>query len=258
MEYLTTENYYKSPIRKVTWFAQKCPSFVYYLKLMRLVLWGSNKAKKGEFNVENRVWGSLAVIKTLESVGVDFEVENIGAVRNLESPCIFVSNHMSTLETFAFSSIIEPDREITFVIKESLTKYPVFKNIMLSRDPVVVSRENAREDFEAILKGGQDRLNRGISMVIFPQTTRSVEFDPKEFNSVGVKLARRAGVPVIPVALKTDAWGTTERFIKDFGRIDPSKPVRICFGDPVNVQSNGRNEHEKIVRFIEEKLRTWE
>jgi len=225
---------------------------------MRLVLWGSRTARKGEFTADQRVWGSIAVIRALESVGVDFEMENIDAVRNLESPCIFVCNHMSTLETFALSSVIETHREITFVIKTSLTKYPIFKNIMLSRDPVVVSRENPREDFEAILKGGKDRLSRGISIIIFPQTTRSVDFDPKEFNSIGVKLARRAGVPVIPVALKTDAWGTTDRFVKDFGRIDPKKTVKIYFGDPVYVQGNGKNEHETMVRFIADKLQMWQ
>ncbi len=257
MEYLTTQNSYRSPNHKVPFLARKFPSLVYYLKMVRLVIWGSRKAKSGEFTTEKRVEGILKIVQALESVGVQFEIENLAAFRELESPCVFVSNHMSTLETFILPGIIEPDRANTFVIKESLIKYPVFKHIMLSLDPVVVTRENPREDFETVMKGGQERLSRGISIVVFPQTTRSTIFDPTQFNTIGVKLARRAGVPVIPIALRTDAWGNNDRFVKEFGKIDPNKPVRICFGDPIHIQGNGKDEHELIVQFIEGKLKEW-
>ncbi len=257
MEYLTTQNSYRSPYRKVPFFTRKFPSLVYYLKMLRLVFWGSRKAKSGEFTIEKRVEGTLKIMKALESVGVQFEVENLASFRELESPCVFVSNHMSTLETFILPGVIEPDRANTFVIKESLIKYPVFKHIMLSLDPVVVSRENPREDFEKVMNDGQERLNRGISIVVFPQTTRSTRFDPTQFNTIGIKLARRAGVPVIPVALKTDAWGNNDRFVKEFGRIDPSKSVHLSFGDPIYVHGNGKNEHEFIVQFISDKLNSW-
>lgn len=257
MEYLTTQHSYRSPIRKINWFARKFPSLVYYLKMLRLVFWGANEARKGDFNVEKRVWGSISIVRALESVGVRFEIENIASFRELESPCVFVSNHMSTLETFVLPGIIEPYRANTFVIKESLTKYPVFKHIMLSLDPVVVSRENPREDFEVVMKDGQHRLSERISIVVFPQTTRSISFDPSQFNTIGVKLAKRAGVPIVPVALRTDAWGNNDRFVKEFGKIDPSKPVRICFGDPIHINGNGKDEHEFIIKFIENKLKEW-
>lgn len=257
MKYLTIKNSYKSPDRPIPWFRSRFPSLLYYLRMMQLVLKASRDAKKGDFTIEKRVEGSLNIVRALEGVGVGFEVENLDTFRNLDSPCVFVSNHMSTLETFILTCIIEPDREITFVIKESLTRYPIFKHIMLSRDPVVVSRENPREDFETVLKEGQERLSRNISMVVFPQTTRSSVFDPSQFNTIGVKLARRAKAPIVPVALRTDAWGNSDRFIKDFGRIDPAKPVRICFGEPVHVKGNGKEEHETIVRFIAEKVNAW-
>ena len=57
-------------------------------------------------------------------------------------------------------------------------------------------------------------LRNGMSVIIFPQTTRIMDFDRKQFNSMGVKLAKRAQVPVVPIALKTDAWGVG-KWIKD-------------------------------------------
>ena len=73
---------------------------------------------------------------------------------------------------------------------------------------------------------------------------------------LGIKLAKRANVPVIPIALKTDAWGVGQRF-KDFGKIDPLKPVRICFGDPLDLKGSGKEDHKFIIEFITGKLNDW-
>ena len=131
---------------------------------------------------------------------------------------------MSTLETMIFPSIICSIKRVTFVVKESLVKHPLFKDVMLSRDPIVVGRSDPRKDLEAVMNGGADLLSKGISIVIFPQSTRSLEFRPEEFNSLGVKLAKKAGVPVVPVAIKTDFWGNG-KYIKELGPIDGKKPV---------------------------------
>ncbi|HTU03505.1 MAG TPA: lysophospholipid acyltransferase family protein, partial [Candidatus Sulfotelmatobacter sp.] len=129
-------------------------------------------------------------------------------------------------------------------------------HVMRSRDPIVVGRVNPREDLKAVLEGGAERLARGVSIVVFPQTTRTPVFDPAEFNTIGVKLAKRAGVPVVPLALKTDAWGEG-RLIKDLGRIDPSKTVHFAFGAPRCIAGRGSEEHEEIVRYISAHLAAW-
>jgi len=107
-----------------------------------------------------------------------------------------------------------------------------------------------------VLEGGEQRLKAGISIVVFPQTTRTPTFDPTDFNSIGVKLAKKAGAPIVPIALKTDAWGNG-RYLKDFGRIKPSSKVHFAFGNPLWVKDRGREEHEEIVRFISDKMAEW-
>ena len=257
MKHLTTEDAYRSPPLHPSWFARRFPSVHCYFQMVKMLQSGSQAAKKGGYTIERRVEDSLKALTYLESVGVRIEVENTSSFRNLESPCVFISNHMSTLETFVFSCIIEPYRNLTFVIKEGLIRYPFFKHIMITLDPVVVTRENPRDDFRVVMKEGKERLSRNISVVVFPQTTRSTIFDPVAFNTIGVKLAAYAQVPVIPIAIKTDAWGNSDWFIRDFGKIDPSKPVHICFGDPIQLQNNGKEEHELIIRFIQDKLEEW-
>jgi 1-acyl-sn-glycerol-3-phosphate acyltransferase len=134
--------------------------------------------------------------------------------------------------------------------------YPIFGPILGTRKPIVVGRVNAREDLRTVLEEGQKRLSQNISVIIFPQTTRSPEFDAQKFNTLGVKLAKRASVPVIPVALKTDAWGIGRKF-KDLGKICPIKPVRMCFGKPLDIKGSGKQNHNTIVEFISGKLEEW-
>lgn len=86
--------------------------------------------------------------------------------------------------------------------------------------------------------------------------TREVDFVPDEFNSLGTKLAGRAGVQLIPVAIKTDFWGNG-KFIKELGPIDADKTIYMTFGKPMHIQGTGKEEHKKIVEFISGKMEEW-
>ncbi|HXX53965.1 MAG TPA: lysophospholipid acyltransferase family protein, partial [Thermodesulfovibrionales bacterium] len=199
---------------------------------------------------------SMEVLHALEHVGVSVEIVGADSFLALDGPCVFVANHMSTLETFVLPCIIGPFRSLTFVVKKGLIDYPVFRHVMRSRDPITVCRENPRDDLRAVLEGGAEKLKAGYSLVIFPQATRYPVFDPRIFNSMGIKLARKAKVPVIPIALKTDAWAEG-RYVKDFGRVYPRRKVHFAFGKPLWVKDRGAEEHNEVITFIISKLKEW-
>jgi len=256
MTELTSENSYSSPERETGWFFRRFPSAAFYAGILYVILKAAGLAKRGQYHAEAWIDSSLHCVDLFERVGGRFVIENLDIVRGSASPCVFVGNHMSVLETFILPCLIRPYRKVTFVIKQSLLAYPVFKHVMVSREPIVVGRSDPRQDLRTVLKEGTDRLNQGKSVIVFPQTTRSLGFDPKKFNSLGVKLARRAGVPVVPFALKTDAWGVGARF-KDLGRIRPRKTARFCFGEALTVAGTGKEEHQVVVDFISRKLGEW-
>lgn len=232
------------------------PAAAFYSGLTRVVFRCSSQAKHGHYGDADWASSSYEVMQELEKVGLIFEIAGINNIIGIDGPCVFIGNHMSALETFVLPCIIEPFKDTTFVVKQSLVDYPVFRYIMRSRNPIAVGRTNPREDLRAVLEGGAEILASGRSIVIFPQTTRAAAFDPKEFNTIGVKLAKRADVPVVPIALKTDAWGNG-RMLKDFGRIDPSKKVYFSFGEPMSIKNRGVEEHNAIIEFIEGHLREW-
>jgi len=196
-------------------------------------------------------------MKLLESCGGRFHVTGLENIRNCEGPVVFIGNHMSTLETMVLPYLIAQVKDCTFVVKDSLVKSWSFGPVMRSRDPIVVSRHNSRADLQLVLTRGAEILATGRSIVIFPQSTRRLIFNPDEFNSLGVKLAQKAGVPVIPMALKTDFW-RNGRYVKDLGPLDKNnRDVYFSFGPAMKINGSGKEENKEIIRFIGNNLETW-
>lgn len=256
MELYDFRDDYQSPSRQPGWFARRFPGVHFYGRATYQVFRAAWLARGGRYTSDEWIHDSHHIMRGLERVGVRITVCNPGVFQRIDGPCVVVGNHMSTLETFLLPGIIQPRNAFTFVVKQALVQMPVFRHVMRSRDPIVVGRSNPRDDFRIMLEEGSARLQQGISIVVFPQTTRTTTFNPAQFNSIGVKLARKAKVPVIPLALRSDAWGQG-KWIKDAGRIDPERPVHMVFGEPIHVTGQGREAHEQVVAFIRQHFQEW-
>lgn len=229
---------------------------VFLSKFIGTVFRSSSIANKGLYDTAAWAKSSYEIFKLIESCGGRFSLNGLNNINKKQGAVIFVSNHMSILETMIFPCIIAPQKDTTFVVKENLITYPVFGPVMRSRDPIVVSRSNSREDLVTVLTQGQELLSNGRSIVIFPQSTRNVQFKPEEFNSLAVKLGGKAGVPVIPIAIKTDFW-TNGKYLKDLGAIHRDRIIHMTFGEPMSINGTGKEEHKKIVNFISGHVAEW-
>jgi 1-acyl-sn-glycerol-3-phosphate acyltransferase len=249
---------YHTPPGRAGRLARRFPRLFLYPLVWKHIGAGACVALRGRYSDEFWALNSRQVLRALEYVGCSIHAEGLEHITELQGPCVFVGNHMSALETVILPGLIAPRRPTTFVVKRSLTTAFAFGHIMRSRDPVVVDRKNPRDDLAAMLTGSEERLARGISVVIFPQATRSPYFDREHFNSIGVKVAKRCNVPLIPLALKTDAWGCgSQGVLKDYGKVTPELPVHFRFGKALRVEGNGKEEQEHLCRFIEDSLAAW-
>ncbi len=247
--------YHTKPVRPA-WFSKTFPSISFYLPFMRVIIQASGVCKRGMYSRSKWCHSSFRIFEHLERIGAQIEITGIEHLEQVGDSCVIIGNHMSLLETVILPCIVQSVRDVTFVVKQSLLDYPIFKHVMRFCDPVAVSRTNPREDFKAVMTGGKERLGKGISIIVFPQTTRTVTFQPEQFNTIGVKLAQKAKVPIIPLALKTDAWGNGKH-LKDFGCIDTSRIIRFAFGEPISVQGRGSDEHQQVIDFIQQKQDEW-
>ena len=227
-----------------------------YSHFIATVLRSRALALRGLYDDDAWAHSSLEIIGNLERCAAMFRIEGMDKVRAVEGPVVFVANHMSTLETVVLPGLIRPLKSVTYVVKEKLMGGYFWGPIMRSRDPIVVSRVDPRADLEVVLREGQARLAAGISVIVFPQGTRTEAWRRAGFNSLGIKLASKAGVSVMPIALKTDYWGSSGLF-RGFGPIHRERQVHIEFGDPVKVSGRGKAEQELCLDFIESRLKAW-
>lgn len=244
---------FKRPFREYLLLGSRWAVYSFFFSV---VLKSNALARKNRYDDEAWAHSSLDVIKGQEKCGAIFHISGLETIGKLEGPAVFIANHMGTLETLILPGLICPKRRVTYIVKEKLVRGSVWGPIMRSRDPIVVSRKDPRADLEVVLRKGQELLSKGISIIVFPQGTRMNIFDRSQFNSLGIKLAAKANVPVVPIALKTDFWGNSKIF-RGFGPIHRDRPIYIEFGDAIKIEGRGKAEHEQTLEFIESRLRSW-
>ncbi len=229
----------------------------FYLRNFYVFCRSGHLARTTEFGQVPQTRNSYDNIRITESCGGKFHLRGLDNIDRIPGPVVFIGNHMSLLETAVMHAFMRPRKDFCFVIKRSLLKVPFFGNIMRKLGCIAVDRVNPRDDFKTVMEEGKKRLKSGVSVIIFPQSTRSAVFDETQFNTIGVKLAKHAGVPVIPFALRTDFLANGS-LIKDLGPIKRERPIWFEFGEPIlSVKGSGKEEQAQIVEFIKSRLTRW-
>jgi 1-acyl-sn-glycerol-3-phosphate acyltransferase len=123
---------------------------------------------------------------------------------------------------------------------------------------IPLKRKSPREDLMQVFTRGVEQIKKGNSVLIFPQGSREKVFSRKLYSSIGAKLAEKAGVPVIPIAVKTDCEPTRpdgKGWFKDFGTVDPSKDIRLRCGPAIS--GTAKEIHQKVFDWIADQLDEW-
>jgi len=112
-------------------------------------------------------------------------------------PVVIMCKHQSTFETLALQLIFVPQ---VWVLKRELLWIPVYGWGLASMEPIAIDRSSAIRSFRRIVSEGQNRLEQGASVVIFPEGTRIPAGQKGEYLPGGSLLAKKSGCAVIPVA----------------------------------------------------------
>ena len=143
-------------------------------------------------------WALFGARQWLRLSGVRVEVRGLELL-DPKQTYVFVSNHRSYLDTAAM--FIYTGRRIGLLAKKELLKVPVlgvgmgFVNVMaIDR----TNRENAIRTTEAAAK----RIQSGVSFAVFVEGTRAKPGELLPFKKGAFYMARQAGVPVVPVAIR--------------------------------------------------------
>lgn len=209
------------------------------------------------------VWAEFcfAAVRTPEKLGMNVIVEGFKDRLAYSGPVMYLANHMSTTETIVLPPILLSFGPFSYVAKASLAHLPFLEKAAEHMRMVPIGRKSPREDLVNILKIGGERIAGGDSFLIFPQGTRADVFSRAQYSSIGAKLAERAGVPIVPIAVDTRCQpmrkkGIWKGIFRDFGPVDTSKDIRIAAG-PLIPCAKAREMHEKSFDWIAGKLEEW-
>lgn len=112
-------------------------------------------------------------------------------------PYVAVSNHESYADIFLISHF---PWEMKWLSKDTIFKIPVMGWMMRMAKDIPIKR-GKRESVVSAMQGCRDRLGRKVSVMIFPEGTRSKTEELLPFKDGAFKLAIEAQVPILPIAV---------------------------------------------------------
>ncbi len=231
----------------------------YHLGMARIYAKGYRLSAHPDFR--ERKWAPLSfeVIRLIERCGGQIAFEGFEHVRDLDgSSAVVAANHVSALETYLIPSILLAWHDIAYVLKDSLTRYPVLGRCVRAIRPIPITRRSPVADLRAVLRHGTEALDEGRFVVLFPQGSRHRLFNPAQFNTIGTKLARHARRPVLPLCLATDFLriGSWQRDL--FATVHPRSVVRFACGAPIPWDLSEEEMQRRQTDFISSTLARWE
>jgi 1-acyl-sn-glycerol-3-phosphate acyltransferase len=134
-------------------------------------------------------------------------------IHDARRPYVAVCNHESMADIFLLSHL---PWEMKWLAKESLFRIPVMGWMMRLAGDIPVRRSTRASRVEA-LEQCRDRLSKRVSVMIFPEGTRSPTGQLLPFHDGAFRLAIEAGLPILPLAVV----GTRDAMPKgsiEFGR----------------------------------------
>jgi 1-acyl-sn-glycerol-3-phosphate acyltransferase len=152
-------------------------------------------------------------------------------------PFVVVANHQSILDILLLSRV---PREMKWVAKESLFRTP-WVGWMLRMSGDIPLRRGDAESGGAALARARTYLERGMSVMIFPEGTRSATGTLLPFKSGAFRLAIEAGVPVLPIAVH----GTARGMPKGGPWVNPCRAVARLL-DPVPIAGRGVEDTTRL------------
>jgi 1-acyl-sn-glycerol-3-phosphate acyltransferase len=135
-------------------------------------------------------------------------------------------NHSSFLDVLLVFAFIP--HNFRSIVKEEFFSIPLLGLTVKSSGQIPLDRNSPRKGLRSI-KRAAELLRRGVSIVVFPEGTRSPDGKIHEFKTTLFVLPIRTRTPVVPVLIE----GTFEA-LRSGSILLKHYPVKVTFLDPVS------------------------
>lgn len=159
---------------------------------------------------------------------------------------IFMPNHGSAIDILVL--FLATHHEVRFLAKRSLFRIPFLGWSMGLAGFIPVDRDRkdrAREVFEEL----SVKLKQGLSLVVFPEGTRSRTGELGAFKKSGFLLALKTGMPIVPIGISG-----ARNVLGARGILLRPGVVSVRVGEPILTAGLGVSHRRELMRRVRQEI----
>jgi 1-acyl-sn-glycerol-3-phosphate acyltransferase len=167
-----------------------------------------------------RLWGKIQ----LRTTGTRVKIRGLELMDRHRS-YILVSNHRSSFDIFALLGYIPI--QFRWTAKAELFRIPFMGWAMSRIGYIPIERDSPKKAYRSMLQAAE-KVKRGVSIIIFPEGTRSLDGKLQGFKKGVFLIALKSQAPILPIAIR----GTEKILQKGDWRTYPGE-VEIIIDSPI-------------------------
>ena len=188
-----------------------------------------------------RLWGKIQ----LWIAGIRVSITGLQNINHQKS-YILVSNHQSNFDIFALLGYLPI--QFRWIAKAELFRAPFMGWAMHRIGYISIERDSPKKAYRSMLKAAE-AVNRGVSVMIFPEGTRSPDGKLQPFKKGVFLIALKSQAAILPITIQ----GTAKIMRKGDWRIYPGK-VQITIDPPIETAGIPTEKEEELSQRVRRTL----
>jgi 1-acyl-sn-glycerol-3-phosphate acyltransferase len=199
-------------------------------------LFGAKEGPRSIYSWATRTWARSVNV----AAGVRVRLHNPERLSR-EHGTVYISNHVSWFDVFALAASLP---RYSFIAKSELRRIPLFGYGAEAAGIVFLDRDNRKAAFESYKLAAKE-VERGRSIVVYPEGTRGRDYHLRPFKKGPFVLAIAAQSPIVP----TIVYGAREVMRKGSFRVRPGI-VDIHFLEPIDTKGLDYDDRAELMRTV--------
>ncbi|MEJ2052831.1 MAG: lysophospholipid acyltransferase family protein [Calditrichaceae bacterium] len=173
--------------------------------------------------------------------GIKLEIVGREVV-DTKTPTVYMANHGSLFDILATTVAIPGTAR--FIAKKELFRFPFFAQGMKLTGMIKIDRGNSAKARKTISEAVES-MKKGVSVIIFPEGTRSREGNIKPFKKGGVILAINGKFPIIPMAISGSF-----HIMKKNNLILQKGTIKVHFTERIDTDNFDISDRNKLIEKV--------
>jgi 1-acyl-sn-glycerol-3-phosphate acyltransferase len=195
-------------------------------------------------NFAHRCFAQWARV-SLFAAGIQIRIVGLERLRQ-DATYVFMPNHASFLDILLLLAYLP--HNFRFIIKKEFFSVPLFGWALRKSGNILMDRKNPWRGLRSLLRSA-NLLKNGISIVAFPEGTRSATGEIQDFKTALFILPIRSRTPVVPVLIE----GTFAALKRGSILLRPL-PLKMTFYDPIPPHSFGVRDRKSYAEKVRQAL----